>query len=433
MSSDNIVEARGISKSYAIRHTDLRPTSLKEALSARSLGTRRGRTVTERFQALDDVSFDVRSGERLGIIGANGAGKSTLLKVLCQVTLPDAGTIGVRGTIGSLLEVGTGFHPDLTGRENVFLNGAILGLTRREIVRRFDEIVAFAGVERFLDTPVKRYSSGMHVRLGFAVAAHLEPDILIVDEVLAVGDAAFQRKCIGKLDEVATNDGRTVIFVSHSQAAVQELCSRVILMEGGKIAFDGPMKEGMLRYLDIQDAEATVSGTWDLSTRTNGRDPALGPVMSRLAILSNGAQTADVTTGSPVELRVTIPRLPDCAEPWIGVRLTSELGQPLSTFISPLAAEGAAGPDAAVCAVLSVPELPFAPGNYRIDVGVVDVASGRVLDEVRSAGVLSLRHPELAVAEYLTRFGDGMVAVPAVWRVEADGTSAQAQRRPKER
>ena len=202
----------------------------------------------DRIWALDDVSFEVRQGEVLGLIGANGAGKSTLLKVLSRITDPSEGQVVVRGRVGSLLEVGTGFHPELTGRENIFLNGTILGMRKSEIVRRFDEIVEFSGVARFLDTPVKRYSSGMQVRLAFAVAAHLQPEILLVDEVLAVGDAEFQQKCLGKMKDV-TREGRTVVFVSHNLAAVRSLCSRALVLEQGRLVFDGATDAAVERYL----------------------------------------------------------------------------------------------------------------------------------------------------------------------------------------
>jgi len=203
----------------------------------------------EEFWALRDVNFEVKEGEVLGIVGRNGAGKSTLLKILSRITEPTEGRIRVRGRVGSLLEVGTGFHPELTGRENIFLNGAILGMTRREITKKFDEIVAFAEVERFLDTPVKRYSSGMYVRLAFAVAAHLEPDILVVDEVLAVGDAQFQQKCLGKIDEVSRREGRTVLFVSHNMGVIQKLCPTSIWLDRGSIRQYGSTATIIAQYL----------------------------------------------------------------------------------------------------------------------------------------------------------------------------------------
>ncbi len=199
--------------------------------------------------ALKDVNFEVRQGEVLGIIGKNGAGKSTLLKLLSRVTAPTQGTIKAKGRIASLLEVGTGFHPELTGKENIFLNGAIMGMNRKEIARKLDEIIEFAGIQRYVNTPVKRYSSGMYVRLAFAVAAHLEPEILIVDEVLAVGDAEFQRKALGKMQDVSSGEGRTVLFVSHNMKAVKSLCTRAILMEHGTVAFEGSPSEAVARYL----------------------------------------------------------------------------------------------------------------------------------------------------------------------------------------
>lgn len=207
--------------------------------------------------ALRDISFEVQPGEVLGIIGRNGAGKSTLLKILSRVAEPTSGTIAMRGRVASLLEVGTGFHPELTGRENIYLNGAILGMNKKEINRKFDEIVDFAGVERYIDTPVKRYSSGMHLRLGFAVAAHLEPEILIVDEVLAVGDSEFQKKCLGKMKDVSLSEGRTVLFVSHNMGAIKTLCTRTILLSNGRLEYDGNTLGAIDWYLSGNQIEST--------------------------------------------------------------------------------------------------------------------------------------------------------------------------------
>jgi lipopolysaccharide transport system ATP-binding protein len=212
----------------------------------------------EYIWALKDISIDIKHGEVLGIIGRNGAGKSTLLKILSRVTGPTSGQVKVSARIASLLEVGTGFHPELSGRENVFLNGAILGMSKSEIKRKFDEIVSFAGVEKFIDTPVKRYSSGMHVRLGFAVAAHLDPEILIVDEVLSVGDTAFREKCLGKMQQVNRTEGRTVLFVSHDMATVESLCKRGIVLEGGEVAFDGDISGAINRHLKPEMLSAVV-------------------------------------------------------------------------------------------------------------------------------------------------------------------------------
>jgi lipopolysaccharide transport system ATP-binding protein len=218
----------------------------------------------EEFWALKDISFEVKRGESWGIIGRNGAGKSTLLKLLSRITEPTTGRIELDGKVASLLEVGTGFHPELTGRENIYLNGAILGMRRAEIKRKFDEIVAFAEVEKFLDTPVKRYSSGMYVRLAFAVAAHLEPDILIVDEVLAVGDSEFQKKCLGKMQSVSEKEGRTVLFVSHNMQAIRQMCRRVIFLRQGKIAYTGDPHAAISAYLG-QDGDAASRATIDFT------------------------------------------------------------------------------------------------------------------------------------------------------------------------
>jgi lipopolysaccharide transport system ATP-binding protein len=260
------ITVENLAKSYFVGHRAERGgihsyTALRDVLgrqirnaARRTIDVMRGRQIelgesVEEFWALKDVSFEVQEGEILGIIGRNGAGKSTLLKILSRVTEPTRGRVTLRGRVASLLEVGTGFHPELTGRENIFLNGAILGMSRAEIRRKFDEIVAFAEVERFIDTPVKRYSSGMYVRLAFAVAAHLEPEILIVDEVLAVGDAEFQKKCLGKIDEVSRRNGRTVLFVSHNLAAIAELANRAVLLVRGCVALDAPVAETIAAYL----------------------------------------------------------------------------------------------------------------------------------------------------------------------------------------
>ncbi len=256
--SNTVIRVENLGKKYIIGHqSQERYTALRDVLAngAKSLKSkvlkpfdkRLSAPNVEEFWALKDVSFEIKQGDRVGIIGRNGAGKSTLLKILSRITEPTNGRICVKGRVASLLEVGTGFHPELTGRENIYLNGAILGMSKAEIKRKFDEIVAFAEVEKFLDTPVKRYSSGMYVRLAFAVAAHLEPEILIVDEVLAVGDAQFQKKCLGKMDDVA-KEGRTVLFVSHNMAAVEKLCSKGIVLHQGKVQYTGIQTNAITQY-----------------------------------------------------------------------------------------------------------------------------------------------------------------------------------------
>ena len=253
--SDIAIRVENLSKRYEIGRAGTRHDTLRDALAG--LFRREGRGRSEAFWALRDVSFEVKRGEVVGIIGRNGAGKSTLLKVLSQITEPTGGRAEIHGRVGSLLEVGTGFHPELTGRENIYLNGAILGMRREEIARKFDEIVAFSEIEKFLDTPVKRYSSGMYVRLAFAVAAHLEPEILLVDEVLAVGDAAFQKKALGKMGDVV-HEGRTVLFVSHNMAAVKALCGRTILLANGEVDMIGVGTDAIGRYL-AADSQASDS------------------------------------------------------------------------------------------------------------------------------------------------------------------------------
>lgn len=259
MNNSNIIEIKGVSKEY--RLGAIGGGTLKgdlQSLAARLRGkedpnARIGQDVyaaNQRFLALDDVSISVKKGERVGIIGHNGAGKSTLLKLLSRVTAPTRGTISYNGRIASMLEIGTGFHPELTGRENIYLNGAILGMTKAEIAKKFDDIVAFAEMEKFVDTPVKRYSSGMYVKLAFAVAAHLDADILVMDEVLAVGDMKFQQKCLGKMDDVSKSEGKTVLYVSHNMNTIRQLCTRCIVLDHGKVIFDGDVEEAIGIYIN---------------------------------------------------------------------------------------------------------------------------------------------------------------------------------------
>lgn len=260
-------------------------------------------TKNQRFLALDDISFSVKKGERVGIIGHNGAGKSTLLKLLSRVTLPTNGTISYNGRIASMLEVGTGFHPELTGRENVYMNGAILGMTKAEIKKKFDDIVRFAEMEQFIDTPVKRYSSGMYVKLAFAVAAHLDADILVMDEVLAVGDMKFQQKCLGKMDDVSKNEGRTVLYVSHNMNTIRQLCTRCIVLDHGKVVFDGDVEQAIEVYMQCQgNMEQTE---FDLSNISAKPNPAMLPAkMLGLRLLEK--TSAVYHTGEPIKFELSV-------------------------------------------------------------------------------------------------------------------------------
>jgi lipopolysaccharide transport system ATP-binding protein len=293
--TEPVIQVRDLSKCYQIRSTTPKPYhSLRDDLVDGLRGLLRGewgRSQTEEFWALKDVSFDVNQGEVVGIIGRNGAGKSTLLKILSRIVRPTSGEVVIRGRVGSLLEVGTGFHPELTGRENIFMNGAVLGMKRSEIVRKFDEIVTFAEVEKFLDTPVKFYSSGMYVRLAFAVAAHLEPEILIVDEVLAVGDAQFQKKCLGKMKD-ASGEGRTVMFVSHSIPTVTSLCSEAILLDKGRIIIQGNVSDVIMNYYTTSGNFSPASINYSESDRLVGDEYV--KMLSGYILNSSGEVTPDI-------------------------------------------------------------------------------------------------------------------------------------------
>jgi len=327
-----IISVENLSKRYVVGHRSERTgpytyVALRDVLgqeirnaARKAVDVVRGRHVVqgdtfEEFWALHDVSFDVQQGEVLGIIGRNGAGKSTLLKVLSRITEPTEGRITLRGRVASLLEVGTGFHPELTGRENIYLNGAVLGMKRAEIRKKFDEIVAFAEVDRFLDTPVKRYSSGMYVRLAFAVAAHLEPEILIIDEVLAVGDAEFQRKCLGKMDDVARREGRTILFVSHNLAAVSQLANRAVLLKEGTIAFEGAIPAAISAYTAGRPEQSTYISKADKTEKA--------PFIARAEVITsmpNGVHSF----GAPLHINVWVSHNSPMVQGCLGVHLVNQ-------------------------------------------------------------------------------------------------------------
>lgn len=295
-----IIKAEGLAKQYRVGTSEPSYRTLRDAITGVAAAPfrllRSGRSRGEFVWALDGLTFDAQPGEVIGIIGRNGAGKSTLLKVLSRITEPTRGRADLYGRVSSLLEVGTGFHPELTGRENVYLNGAILGMARTEIKRKFDEIVAFSGIEKFIDTPVKWYSSGMYLRLAFSVAAHLEPEILIVDEVLAVGDASFQRKCLNKMQSVS-EQGRTVLFVSHDMTAVTRLCPRAILLDHGKVLIDGPAHEVVSAYL-TSGVGTTAARVWD--------DPANAPGNEVARLRAVRVRTEDGRVTDAVDIRRSI-------------------------------------------------------------------------------------------------------------------------------
>lgn len=330
--SDTIIQVENLSKKYILGHQQEGSSSYKSLRETIADGVgslfkaREARAAQEEFWALKDVSFEIKQGDRVGIIGRNGAGKSTLLKVLSRITEPTSGSIRIKGRVASLLEVGTGFHPELTGRENIYLNGAILGMGKAEIAHKFDEIVAFAEVEKFLDTPVKRYSSGMYVRLAFAVAAHLEPEILIVDEVLAVGDATFQKKCLGKMGKVA-EEGRTIIFVSHNTQAVRRLCSRAIYLERGSTKEVGSVEDAIQRY-----STQLLMSDFDVDMKSTCRDGAVGE-KARLLRLRLAAGSS-FNYGEPLELIFTVQCFRDISNLAIGIGFETLEGNRVLTLDS---------------------------------------------------------------------------------------------------
>ncbi len=386
--NDWAIRVDGLGKQYRLGAGRM-SRNLREALTNaasapfRALrGAREGEAVRdETIWALKDVSFEVKRGEVLGIIGRNGAGKSTLLKILSRITEPSEGCVELRGRVGSLLEVGTGFHSELSGRENVYLNGAILGMKRVEIDRKFEEIIAFAGVERFLDVPVKHYSSGMYMRLAFSVAAHLETEIVLVDEVLAVGDAAFQRKCLGKMQDVA-GEGRTVLFVSHNMDVIQQLCGRALLIRAGRLYRDGETESVVAEYLS--DAVSSDIGDFDYSHHP-ARSAKYAAIITRVRL---GSQDGGATTlfypDDSMRIDLTLdPRAP-IKEPRVAIAIEDSRGRRIMTLASYF--QSAPLPDIHAKREVRcvIPQLNLGPGRYLLSVSVATKYTG-LLDSVDSA------------------------------------------------
>jgi lipopolysaccharide transport system ATP-binding protein len=407
------IEVEAIGKQYRIGAKRARPQTLREALTRaataplynlrhlRSLGsTGQGANL---IWALQDVSFEVQEGEVLGIVGKNGAGKSTLLKILSRITSPTAGRAMVRGRIGSLLEIGTGFHPELSGRDNIYLNGAILGMDRGYIAKRFDQIVEFADVTLFLDTPVKHYSSGMYLRLAFAVAAHLGSEILVVDEVLAVGDAEFQAKCLAKMHEVAA-EGRTVLFVSHNLSAIQRMCPRSILLEGGHLVADGPTAEVLERYL-THTPDAPEPRIWfDLSKahRTGSREVWFEAVQYGS---DRSALGHHPYPDGPLELRLMLNSDSGRTIGGVGVAIQGEAGAKLVSvetrslgLVTPIE-------KGRTVIGLEIESLHLNPGMYSVSLWVTAALGRKAFDRIESAFVLQVVDPEPAIS---SRRGPGL-------------------------
>lgn len=408
MAVQPVIRAVGVGKSY---RTGLTASGLRDAVSSR-VGRRRPDASTT-FEALRDISFEVPSGQILGVIGPNGAGKSTLLKLLTRVTRLDRGEIELRGSVGSLLEVGTGFHPELTGRENIYLNGAVLGMRRREITRKLDEIVAFAEVGEFLDTPVKRYSSGMAVRLAFAVAAHLDADIMLVDEVLAVGDARFQERCVTKLESLAAEEGRTVLFVSHNMAPVRRMCDRVLVLVDGTLSFDGPPAEAVRAYFGGR-GDGDGSGRWDLRDRRNPYPPH-EIVLERLVVTGSDPTLAlsALEVGAPAALDVHLAGFDRVGRGVVGVRFTSDTGFSVATMVSrSLRTAGRSGREVVT---MAIPSLPLAPGRYSVDLSVMSAETGQLVDGVTAAGTVDVWSVGMGRDAWAAMHGDGAVVVEVEW------------------
>ncbi len=425
MDSDIVIRAEGLGKKYVIGHQaeTERYLVLRDVLTRKAQGAwrktadiLRGRVIVsghsfEEFWALKDVSFEVRRGEVLGIIGRNGAGKSTLLKILSRITEPSEGRVSIKGRVASLLEVGTGFHPELTGRENIYLNGAILGMTRAEIKRKFDEIVAFAEVERFLDTPVKRYSSGMHVRLAFAVAAHLEPEILVVDEVLAVGDVEFQKKCLAKMDEVAGH-GRTVLFVSHNMQTLSALCSRGLVLSQGKAIADSSMEEAIAAYT-VQVATQNSAAPHVLYDSTGVKSISDSSVVRVEMLDHEMAPKIVLPSCGSVIFRIWIRSRSAIPQGSVILSIRTASGMTLAKFetnprrIQPLKQAGDHYVD---CCIDS---LPLMPGQYFVSVGLAHYGV-RLIDWKMDIGTMLVAEPSDLTIE-MSGYPEGPLVIQHRW------------------
>ena len=363
----------------------------------------------EEFWALKDIDLEVKKGDRLGIIGRNGAGKTTLLKVLSQITEPTTGQIKIKGRVASLLEVGTGFHPELTGRENIYLNGAILGMPRSEIKRKFDEIVDFSGVEQFLDTPVKRFSTGMYVRLGFSVAAHLEPEILVVDEVLAVGDASFQKKCIGKMDSVA-KEGRTVLFVSHNMSSIESLCNRVILLESGCLSYDSTPKDTVSHYLQ-EKSNLNLMDDIPLDKRTDRIGSGKVRFTSFRVLNNKGQKVSLLKSGEDYSFEIgyfnhtnkQIRNVVACID------IVDEKDNRLLLLRSNFTNSNLTLNEHSGILLCSIKNLPLAIGSYRIFLFMIINGDTEALDSIENVATINLEGGDF--------FGTGSYGMPEVCKI----------------
>jgi lipopolysaccharide transport system ATP-binding protein len=420
-----VISVENLSKSYLVghrsgereRYTSLRDVIGREArnFTRKAADLARGRQIVqgdevEEFWALKDVSFEVRQGEVLGIIGRNGAGKSTLLKILSRITEPTAGRVRIKGRVASLLEVGTGFHPELTGRENIYLNGAILGMTQREIRAKFDEIVAFADVEQFIDTPVKRFSSGMYLRLAFAVAAHLDPEILIVDEVLAVGDAEFQKKCIGKMQDVA-GSGRTILFVSHNLASIEALSNRCLLVDAGHICGNGPPAAIVQKYL----SQNRSSYTNNIIALTAPKTADAAYVQSLEILDCEGNPKTDVRTWDDLRVRINFFSKAALKQGSVVLKLSTGEGRPLALLSTKpdqaFSLPFREGKNSIDCLIR---RLPLAAGDLRIAAGLA-IPNMEWIDRKFEAGVVTVLPKDVYGAGIYTTADRSLLVLDYGW------------------
>jgi lipopolysaccharide transport system ATP-binding protein len=424
-----IISVENLGKAYYLGRKIDKHQTLRDTLTnaARGVATKVRQRLTDpakrddAFWAVRDANFTVNRGEVMGLVGRNGAGKSTILKVLSRITEPTEGRAVLRGRVASLLEVGTGFHPELTGRENIFLNGAILGMSRREIERKFDEIVDFADVEQFLDTPVKRYSSGMYVRLAFAVAAHLEPEILIVDEVLAVGDAAFQKKCLGKMGDVV-RQGRTVLFVSHNMDAVTQLCTHVVLVSGGRVSERMAPDEGVKQYLAMSNEASDVPlaqmhRVWPLGPRPK-------PIFTGLKITTDSGHEKVVETHGRIEFDVEVRDCEDLTDATLGVIVCNNRGQRVAMFHTwyhaDLRFRGTKEPQVLRCVV---PSLPLVPASYFIELVVAH--ADRMVEKVERADRIDVVFRDVFKTGRVPNPSQGFVVLPCEWEQPSAASLAE--------
>jgi homopolymeric O-antigen transport system ATP-binding protein len=426
--SDTAVRVRGLGKRYHVGVRRQAYATLRDRIAdgairfgRRLVGRERTSGPTATIWALRELSFDVARGDVVGIIGGNGAGKSTLLKILSRITEPTEGEAVINGRVGALLEVGTGFHPELTGRENIFLNGAILGMTRAEVGRKFDAIVEFAGVSPFIDTPVRFYSSGMYVRLAFAVAAHMEPEILVIDEVLAVGDAQFQKRCLGKMNDVS-REGRTILFVSHNLEAVQRLCNRGLLVDRGRLAAAGPIADVVARYRASEEHLAGL-GEFRIGAR---RGTGWARIMD--VRLMNGERAiaqrpADGDLVFEVDLALTDPRAGSLQGLIVELVLCSGDGAPLCSVMN-VDDGGVQLPDGPVCTVrLEIAAPTFVPGRYRLNT-FLGIPYLQHVDEVDDAFEFEIVPPRIPWRPYELSASRGFACRRAVWSVREGAAAA---------